>query len=180
LAPIATAEKTRKTSSGDQSTEGSTPPTNGSSPASSAEEKEITQRVETETDPAGSSVKQQMDQSESPHDDELKANKFNLSPESLLLDRNERNLLVAIGNIIGKSPRTVKRFVNIYRIIKAGLDAKRLAAFKGTDGRKEEYPAVFVFLSVDHGQPELTPTLLRALKKQNEYNANLTLKTFVE
>ena len=180
LTRVATTEKTGKTPSGDQSTTGSTAPANGSSPASSGEENEITQRVETETDPAGSTVKPETDQSEkTPHDDEPKASKFDLSPESLLLDRSERNLMVAIGNIIGKSPRTVKRFVNIYRIIKAGLDAERLAAFKGTDGRKAEYPAVLVLLSIAHGQPELTPTFFRALKLRYEKKPNLTLKTFI-
>ena len=177
LAPIPTAGETP---SGAQSTAGSTSTTAGPSPASSDENKVITQDVETETALPGSSAQHLSDQSKGPHEDERKDNEFNLSPESLLLDVNERNLMVAIGDIIGKSPRTVKRFVNIYRIIKAGLDAKRLAAFRGTNGRKAEYPAVLVLLSVAHGQPELTPTLFRALKLEYEKNANLTLKTFVE
>ena len=179
LAPIPTAEKTLSSA---QFTAGSTSPTIDSSPDSSAEKNEITQGVETETDRtglAGSSVKHQTDQSKGPHGDELKATEFDFSPASLLLDLNERNLMVAMGNVVGKSPRTVKRFVNIYRIIKAGLDAKRLAAFNGTNGRKAEYPAVLVLLSVAHGQPELTPTFFRALKLEYEKNTNLTLKTFV-
>lgn len=180
LAPIDAAEKTgAQTPSDAQSTPGSTASPSGSSAASSAENEEIAQSVETETDLIGSSVKHQTDQDESPHDDEPKAGKFDLSPASLLLDRNERNLMVAIGNIIGKSPRTIKRYVNIYRIIKAGLDAKRLAAFRGTNGRKAEYPAVLVLLSIAHGQPELTPTFFRALKLRYEKKPNLTLKTFV-
>ena len=179
LAPISTAGKTPSVV---PSMVSSTSTTIGSSPASSDEKNEITQEVETETAQTalgGSSVKQQTDQTTGQHDDESKASEFDLSPESLLLDVNERNLMVAIGDIIGKSPRTVKRFVNIYRIIKAGLDAKRLAAFKGTNGRQAEYPAVLVLLSVAHGQPELTPTFFRALKLQYAKNANLTLKTFV-
>jgi len=177
LAPISTAGKTP---SGIQSTAGSTSPTSGSSSDSSAEKTEITQEVETETTQtvqAGSSMK--TGQSKVVHDDESKAGEFDLSPESLLLDVNERNHMVAIRDIIGKSPRTVKRFVNIYRIIKAGLDAKRLAAFKGTNGREAEYPAVLVLLSIAHGQPELTPTFFRALKQEYQQNANLTLKTLL-
>lgn len=88
--------------------------------------------------------------------------------------------MVAMGTIIGKTPRTVKRFVNVYRIIKAGLDAKRLAAFMGTNGRKAEYPAVLVLLSVVHGQPEVTPIFFQALKLEHQKKTSLSLKNFLE
>lgn len=128
----------------------------------------------------GGSVQDQTGQRKGAHATEPAADEFDLSPASLLLDVNERNLMVALGTIIGKTPRTVKRFVNIYRIIKAGLDAKRLSAFMGTNGRKAEYPAVLVLLSVAHGQPEVTPIFFQALKLEHQAKASLSLKTFLE
>src|SRR6185369_118728 len=92
LAPIPTAGETP---SGAQSTAGSTSTTTGPAPIPSDENNTIPQGVETETALPGSSVKHETDQSKDPHDDEPKANEFDLSPESLLLDVNERNLMVA-------------------------------------------------------------------------------------
>jgi hypothetical protein len=49
-----------------------------------------------------------------------------LKPENLLLDVTERDAMIALSKVIGRTPRTLKRFVNVYRIIKAGLDGEDL------------------------------------------------------
>jgi hypothetical protein len=94
--------------------------------------------------------------------------KFVLKPESLSLDLNERNDMVALSRVIGKTPRTLKRFVNIYRIIKAGLKGGDLEAFVGTGSKNPQYQAVLVLLSVAHGTPDVAPTFFRELKKAHE------------
>lgn len=150
-----------------------------SSDSSPAEKKDITRQEDIETAKTvltGSSMKDQHGAAVTEPD----ADKFDLSPASLLLDVNERNLMIAMGTIIGKTPRTVKRFVNVYRIIKAGLDAKRLSAFMGTNGRKAEYPAVLVLLSIAHGQPDVTPIFFQALKLEHQNKTSLGLKNFLE
>ena len=153
-----------------------------SSTAEPSDKKEITEREieQAKTIVSDSSVKVQPGQSKGEDANVHEADEFDLSPASLLLDVNERNLMIALGTVIGKSPRTVKRFVNIYRIIKAGLGAQRLATFMGTSGRKAEYPAVLVLLSVAHGQPELTPIFFQALKLEHQNKTSLSLKAFLE
>ena len=151
------------------------------SDVSPSDKKDITDQKEIEpakTALTSSPVKDQHGQSNG--GDSTEPDSFDLSPASLLLHVNERNLMVAMGTIIGKTPRTVKRFVNIYRLIKAGLDAKRLSAFMGTSGRKAEYPAVLVLLSVAHGQPEVTPLFLQALKLEYQNKTSLNLKNFLD
>jgi len=89
---------------------------------------------------------------------------FGLKPESLLLDINERNAMVGLSRVIGKTPRTLKRFVNVYRIIKAGLNGKEFEAFVGTGPADAQYKAVLILLAVAYGAPDVAPTFFRALK----------------
>lgn len=58
----------------------------------------------------------------------------------------------AIGRLAGREPRTVKRFINIYRIIRARLDAAQRAAFLGGEGRPAVYPIVAILVATETGQ----------------------------
>lgn len=178
LAPIPTTEKRdTQTTPGRHPAEGDTSVAESSTTDfSSSDKKDITEQATTD----GGSVKDQHGQSKGEDANEHEGDEFDLSPASLLLDVNERNQMIALGSVIGKSPRTVKRFVNIYRIIKAGLSAERLATFMGTSGRKAEYPAVLVLLSVAHGQPEVTPIFFQALKLEYQNKTGLSLKAFLD
>lgn len=89
---------------------------------------------------------------------------FELKPESLLLDIDERNTIVGLSRVIGKTPRTLKRFVNVYRIIKAGLNGKELEAFVGTGPSDAQYRAVLILLAVAYGAPDVAASFFRALK----------------
>lgn len=89
---------------------------------------------------------------------------FVLKPESLLLDINERNAMVGLSRVIGKTPRTLKRFVNVYRIIKAGLNGKEFEAFVGTGPADAQYKAVLILLAVAYGAPDIAPAFFRAIK----------------
>src|SRR5207244_2340242 len=91
-----------------------------------------------------------------------------LKPDSLLLDINERNTMVGLSRVIGKTPRTLKRFVNVYRIIKAGLNGQELEAFVGTGPSDAQYRAVLVLLAVAYGAPDVAPTFFRVLKNREK------------
>jgi len=58
----------------------------------------------------------------------------------------------AIGGLAGREPRTVKRFINIYRIIRARLDAAQRAEFLGLEGRPAVYPIVAILVATETGQ----------------------------
>ena len=90
-----------------------------------------------------------------------------LKPESLLLDVKEREAMIALSRVIGRTPRTLKRFVNIYRIIKAGLSDQQLDAFIGTSPSDAQYRAVLLLLSVAHGAPDLAPAFFRQLMRSD-------------
>lgn len=58
----------------------------------------------------------------------------------------------AIGSLASREPRTVKRFINIYRIIRGRLRDAEKARFLGTGGRPPEYPIVAVLIAIETGQ----------------------------
>ena len=71
----------------------------------------------------------------------------------------------AIGAIAGTEPRTVKRFINIYRIIRARLNPVERQAFLGETA---EFPIAIILAAVETGQPlevaEAFHRRVRALK----------------
>jgi hypothetical protein len=96
-----------------------------------------------------------------------------LRPEGLKLGGKEKAAMVSLAKIIGRTPRTLKRFVNIYRIIKSSLNDSKLKAFKGTNESNGEYRAVIVLLGVAHGLPEMAPLFFRRLKERHEQSVRL-------
>jgi hypothetical protein len=70
------------------------------------------------------------------------------------LTRREYELLQApeIGRLVGKSPRAVKRFVNIYRIIRARRRGSELAQFLGNEEGPPLFPAAILLLALEIGQ----------------------------
>jgi hypothetical protein len=58
----------------------------------------------------------------------------------------------AIGNLSGREPRTVKRFVNIYRIIRARLDNLDRSLFLGDSATPPDYPVVALLIAIEAGQ----------------------------
>jgi hypothetical protein len=87
--------------------------------------------------------------------------------ESLRLEDEEIEFLAsrAIGTVASKSPRAVKRLINVYRIVRARLDASELEAFLGRNGKVPLYPIAAIMVAVETGQPvEIADTLFTTLK----------------
>lgn len=58
-----------------------------------------------------------------------------------------------IGGLSRREPRTVKRFINTYRIVRAGLGDADRARFLGENGVPPEYGVAAVMIAVETGQP---------------------------
>jgi hypothetical protein len=83
------------------------------------------------------------------------------------LEKGEIDILASseIGLIASKSPRSVKRLVNIYRIVRARLSEAELEDFLGQDSKTPLYPIVALLAAVETGQSvEVADALYAALK----------------
>jgi KAP family P-loop domain len=89
-----------------------------------------------------------------------------LNPSSLELGSDERDFILALTPLLGKSPRSVKRFLNIYRLMKS-------VAMAGgeefvTPDEHARYKIAMLLLAVVTGLPAASPALFRALWSAEE------------
>jgi hypothetical protein len=89
-----------------------------------------------------------------------------LKPRSLQIEQEELDWMEALRPILGQSPRAVKRFVNVYRLIKASA-APRGSKFV-SDAQDADYKIVLFLLAVVTGLPALSETFFRTLLFGNE------------
>jgi hypothetical protein len=64
---------------------------------------------------------------------------------------DEITLMKELGLLVGKSPRAVKRFVNIYRLIRARRFGEDLDRFVGQVGQAREFATVMFLLALETG-----------------------------
>ena len=79
-----------------------------------------------------------------------------LNPKTLELSDKERKMMKSLTGIIGHSPRQVKRFVNVYRIIKTSDPETQKNSFdQGVHENGEgDFEAILLLLAVVSGFPD--------------------------
>jgi hypothetical protein len=118
-------------------------PLAGTAPADAPE-----QRVETE--PALEGLAPQTDDRRGAADDSGLAEAL----ATVRLIRAEVDFLASdtIGKLAGGEPRSVKRLVNIYRLVRARLDDPDRRSFLGEQGMAPEFPIAAILIAVETGQ----------------------------
>lgn len=82
-------------------------------------------------------------------------------PRSLQLLQDEREYMVELASLIGRSPRSVKRFVNCYRLLKSALDKDEQARVI----RDGTFRSTMLLLGLVTGLPDIAPELLTHLRQ---------------
>lgn len=85
-------------------------------------------------------------------------------PRTLHLTREEREYMLDLAPVIGRSPRCVKRFVNCYRLLKSALDQDELARVT----RDGTFRTTMLLLGLVTGFPDIAPALLTNLREAEE------------
>ena len=91
--------------------------------------------------------------------------------EGLRISEAELNFMDDVAPLMPRTPRSVKRFVNIYRLYKAALSTPALARFIGTPENPGNFRAVQVLLALVTGTPHLAKKVLGELSSGTETNA---------
>jgi hypothetical protein len=76
-----------------------------------------------------------------------------LGLESLAITDAELDYITKLAPVLGRSPRALKRFANVYRLIKVGLESHEQRAFLLERSPLSNYQAVLFLLAVDSGTP---------------------------
>ncbi len=100
---------------------------------------------------------------------QIEAEKIEPRPDHLLIHPWEQNFMKQLHELI-PSPRATKRFINIYRLIRASVDLDdkiRLEDFTGAEG-EGKYRPVLLLLGILTGYPDQATEILRELL-ENEH-----------
>jgi Skp family chaperone for outer membrane proteins len=84
--------------------------------------------------------------------------------ESLTVTEAELSFMDRVAPLMPRSPRSVKRFVNIYRLYKAALSPPAFARFVGTQAQPGNFRAVQVLLALVTGTPRLAQKVFQELQ----------------
>lgn len=82
------------------------------------------------------------------------------SPDALQMGEHELKFIRNLGGLVGRSPRAVKRFVNLYRILKASQARAQVAGFTEVDG---EFRVPLILLAALCGFPKEAADWFKAL-----------------
>jgi KAP family P-loop domain len=85
-------------------------------------------------------------------------------PRALQLTEDERKYMIKLAPLIGRSPRSVKRFINCYRLLKAALDQDELAQVI----RDGTFRTTMLLLGLMTGLPDVAPALLTDLRRADK------------
>ena len=71
--------------------------------------------------------------------------------ERVTLTRPELEAIEALGPLVGRSPRTTKRFVNLYRLLRSRRRGEELEAFLSADAAPSEFECALFWLALETG-----------------------------
>jgi hypothetical protein len=89
-------------------------------------------------------------------------------PRALEIEAVEAAAMQQLAIVIGRSPRSLKRFVNVYRLIRASLPHDELPLFKGSADSPGPFRAAMLLLAFVVGLPELADDLVSAIEQAVE------------
>ncbi|KPJ94137.1 MAG: hypothetical protein AMJ53_05880 [Gammaproteobacteria bacterium SG8_11] len=93
-------------------------------------------------------------------------------PKSLQVSKYERDFLAQLAPFAGLSPRTIKRYVNVYRILRTGLSEESINQLVGKKGESLVYKAILGQLAIVTGAPSLADKYFQKLGPQAKTNTD--------
>ena len=89
-----------------------------------------------------------------------------LNPAALTIEQKELEFIEELTQLLGRSPRALKRFINVYRLVKASLRDAEPPTFLLNKGESGEYKTVMFLLALITNYPSIACMLLRAIEDE--------------
>lgn len=84
-------------------------------------------------------------------------------PELLEIEPLEQDFMLELAPLVRRTPRSVKRFVNVYRLFRASRARGRLNAFLGTEDAPGPYREALLLLGLLTAAPDIAPQVFAFL-----------------
>jgi hypothetical protein len=97
--------------------------------------------------------------------------------ERVTLSDDEITVLTTLAPVAGTTPRAIKRFINLYRLIRARRRNADFDRFVGQGGEAADYPAVAFLLAIETGQ---TSTMIERIHRLVDDTGSGTLWSALE
>ena len=97
--------------------------------------------------------------------------KIDLNPKSLHISEDEHTFMRSTAPLLGRSPRALKRFVNVYRLIKSRVAFDEMDDFLVKRGCDSRYKIVMFLLAIVTGLPGLSRDLFEMLWTLDDQNS---------
>lgn len=99
-----------------------------------------------------------------PANEQSQRPRFDLKARALAIEQDEQAYIRSLAPLLDCSPRSVKRFMNVYRLMKASLPPEEQAAFLEDGGPLgAPYKIVLLLLAILNGMPAYFDALRQAL-----------------
>jgi KAP family P-loop domain/EVE domain len=98
-----------------------------------------------------------------PPEPPVKHKTLDLHPDRLTIGPAELKFMEHLAPLLGRSPRAVKRFVNVYRLIKMAIPQGEQASFVQEKEPASDFQGVMFLLGIITGMPSLSQPLLTLL-----------------
>jgi hypothetical protein len=109
---------------------------------------------------------------------------FDARARAMEIQTNELEFIESLAPLIGRTPRAIKRFVNTYQVIKAGLpDEEQLVFGESDSSGRAPYQAVLLLLALATGLPRTGERILEELallqRLDGQFGQRATLDSLV-
>ncbi len=92
---------------------------------------------------------------------------FNVNPERLKTTPSEKRFMEKAAPLLGRSPRAVKRFLNLYHLVKAGLTEMEEASFLDDKEEYANFKIVLFLLAVLTGMPQFSGFIFKTIMEMD-------------
>jgi hypothetical protein len=130
-------------------------------------ESSLVKKASEEADPEDSDIRRSHDEIDDEDASKLDITGISLpqswTPTMLEIETAELLFMEQLASILGRSPRSIKRFINVYRLIKIGLSSSEAEVFLEENQAIAPYQFVMFLLAIATGLPSLSREFFRSL-----------------
>jgi predicted nuclease with TOPRIM domain len=100
-----------------------------------------------------------------------------LETANFAITLDELGFLSQLSNIMGETPRSIKRFVNLYQLVRIIYRTTNPLTTSVTAGQPTDEQLIAFLLAIGDGLPVIGPLLMKSIREANKINPDMQLRS---